>query len=98
MAGYSSSGTERDPINKPHQIPLDEWHSFSLVMVAECKGCGRTREVHRGELVRRFGYGMCFSQAALDDLAPKLRCVHCERRAPVLSLRVVPSGQSVSRL
>jgi len=77
-----------DPLKHPDMIPLDAWYRFDLQMVAECLGCGRTRVVHRGELIRRFGGAMSFNEHACAGLAPKLMCIHCGRRGPKLSLAV----------
>lgn len=88
MAGYTSSSFEADPIKAPGLIPLDSWFHYHLKMIATCKGCGRRREVHTAELIKRYGYGGTFGERELAALAPKLRCIDCERHGPTLTLEV----------
>jgi len=57
-----------------------QWMSFEklsqyYVLGARCSACGRTNLLDRWELERRFGRA-----TFLEDLRPRLRCVHCKEK------------------
>lgn len=84
---FTSASWQPDAIGDPEGIPFGEWWRVGLRLKATCS-CGHSQDVHTAELLKRYGEFKYADARLRAAIAPRLKCIRCQRRGPDLSFEV----------